>query len=100
MSGQEGIDRLLQAEQDATDIVSKARKGGLSSPSRAALHLRRRAAPGLPSRRVTYLALPCAATRPRRGVGAARQQLMLSRTKILHWLVVARPVGWIRTPKR
>ena len=27
MSGQEGIDRLLQAEQDATEIVAKARKG-------------------------------------------------------------------------
>ncbi|KAJ1468813.1 vacuolar ATPase [Baffinella frigidus] len=26
MSGQEGIDRLLQAEQDATEIVAKARK--------------------------------------------------------------------------
>eukprot|EP00281_Chroomonas_sp_CCMP1168_P024744 CAMPEP_0206238020 /NCGR_PEP_ID=MMETSP0047_2-20121206/14588_1 /ASSEMBLY_ACC=CAM_ASM_000192 /TAXON_ID=195065 /ORGANISM="Chroomonas mesostigmatica_cf, Strain CCMP1168" /LENGTH=110 /DNA_ID=CAMNT_0053662519 /DNA_START=75 /DNA_END=407 /DNA_ORIENTATION=- len=26
MSGQEGIDRLLQAEQEATEIVSKARK--------------------------------------------------------------------------
>mmetsp|Transcript_44419 Transcript_44419/g.89160 ORF Transcript_44419/g.89160 Transcript_44419/m.89160 type:complete len:111 (-) Transcript_44419:98-430(-) len=26
MSGQEGIDRLLQAEQEATEIVAKARK--------------------------------------------------------------------------
>jgi hypothetical protein len=29
MSGQEGIDRLLQAEQEATEIVAKARKGEL-----------------------------------------------------------------------
>ena len=27
LSGQEGIDRLLQAEQEATEIVAKARKG-------------------------------------------------------------------------
>lgn len=27
MSGQEGIDRLLSAEQEATDILAKAKKG-------------------------------------------------------------------------
>ena len=30
VSGQEGIDRLLQAEQEATEIVAKARKGDFS----------------------------------------------------------------------
>jgi hypothetical protein len=31
MSGQEGIDRLLAAEQEATEIVAKARKGEVTA---------------------------------------------------------------------
>ena len=34
LSGQEGIDRLLQAEQEATEIVAKARKGDILMPDR------------------------------------------------------------------